>query len=288
MTTDPNLTLVAGISSSDRTFKYFAYSELKQLAADDSPSSSARRTALFGDQKYTPNLWSRLLREGLLLLGGDYQLFLRRGKPPAPSAPPPAPKSTANLTEVSATPAPLLRKPIYQSTRDSPVRAVVDALASDGSLSQAIEAGAGAGAASIPELFRSVESAVLPPPAKEGVEAGAEGPSGRTLGRARGGIAAVVHGTVRRYAPEWANDLGRRWLGWWAAERTSKAVEACLPSRELDVVVIEGRSPPCHHHYHLLPLTTTTTAHARFRFHNSAVASDLCFSDGRQLWRRPA
>ena len=46
---------------------------------DDSPTASAKRTALFGDQKYNPNQWSSLTRGALLLLGNDYQLLLRRG-----------------------------------------------------------------------------------------------------------------------------------------------------------------------------------------------------------------
>lgn len=84
-TADPALTLISGIaSSSDDYFRHFAYAELKQLAMDDTPAASARRTALFGDQKYNPSLWSCLAREGLMLLGTDYQLFLRRGAP-APS-----------------------------------------------------------------------------------------------------------------------------------------------------------------------------------------------------------
>ncbi len=83
-TADPGLTLVSGITSTDAYLKHFAYAELRGFATEDSPAASNRRTALFGDQKYNPSMWSTLARESLLTLGHDYQLFLRRGQP-APS-----------------------------------------------------------------------------------------------------------------------------------------------------------------------------------------------------------
>jgi nucleoporin NDC1 len=81
MTANPFLTLISGASSSHAYFRYFAYAELKQLATEGSPAAGTRRTAMFGDQKYNPTMWSALAREALLLLGKDYQLLLRRGKP---------------------------------------------------------------------------------------------------------------------------------------------------------------------------------------------------------------
>ena len=84
-TADPGLTLVSGITSTDPYLKHFAYAELRGFATEDSPAASARRTALFGDQKYTPSMWSTLARESLLTLGHDYQLLLRKGQPAAAS-----------------------------------------------------------------------------------------------------------------------------------------------------------------------------------------------------------
>jgi hypothetical protein len=82
-TADTALTLVSGIKSNDVYFKHFAYAELQQFASDESATGSSKRSALFADQKYNPSLWSTLVREALLALGQDYQLFLRRGAPPA-------------------------------------------------------------------------------------------------------------------------------------------------------------------------------------------------------------
>lgn len=83
-TADPALTLVSGIKSTDGYYKHFAYTELQQFAIDESPAGADRRKALFADQKHNPSMWSTLVRETLLLLGNDYQLFLRRGAPPPP------------------------------------------------------------------------------------------------------------------------------------------------------------------------------------------------------------
>ena len=77
--------MISGITSTDAYLKHFAYAELRDFASDESSVASARRTALFGDQKYNPNLWSTLARESLLTLGRDYHLFLRKGQPAPPS-----------------------------------------------------------------------------------------------------------------------------------------------------------------------------------------------------------
>ena len=82
-TADPAVTIVSGTTSSDPYYKHFAFAELAQLANDPSEAGSAKRIALFGDQKYNPSLWTTLTREALLTLGHDYQLLLRRGAPPA-------------------------------------------------------------------------------------------------------------------------------------------------------------------------------------------------------------
>jgi nucleoporin NDC1 len=79
---DPLLTLISGITSNDPYYVHFSYIELRGLAEDDSAAASARRTAMFGDQKYSPTLWATLVRTALLTLGKDYQVVLRRGVPP--------------------------------------------------------------------------------------------------------------------------------------------------------------------------------------------------------------
>ncbi|KZP26794.1 hypothetical protein FIBSPDRAFT_918061 [Athelia psychrophila] len=255
-TADPALTLIAGLTSADDCFRHHAYAELRHFASEDTPAASARRTALFGDQKYNPSLWSALAREALLLLGTDYQLFLRRGAPapaaPTPAAPPPA----AKLPQTPHTP--LIKKPIFRSSSASaaaaqsaspasPLAAVLDSFASDSKLSRAV--GETAEGMHMPDLFRSVSSLqhlVMPlrappnTPAK-GVPAAAapEAPvAGLGLGlvvQARGKGRALVG----LYVPAWLGGAPGWGRAWWRGERLGKIVEASLPRRDMDVLAIE-------------------------------------------------
>ncbi|KAF5353752.1 hypothetical protein D9758_008654 [Tetrapyrgos nigripes] len=234
---NPTVTLVSGLSSSDRTFKFFALSELHELAADDSPAASARRSDLFSDQKYSPTVWSHLCREILLLLGHDYQLLLRRGAPPPlkPIALPAA--STSSPAEIPATPTRLIQKPIFKSSKPSPIRSVIDSLASDGSFPKAIDEGAES--VHLPELFRGVENAVLPRlekgkgDAKKSVD-GAWGTVSNATKPLRGGFISVINA----YAPVPIRNLLKAWGEWWDVPRVSRTVESSLAFRELDVLAV--------------------------------------------------
>ncbi|KAL0959063.1 hypothetical protein HGRIS_014363 [Hohenbuehelia grisea] len=238
---DPMLTLVSGALSPDQSFKQHALLELTHLAEQQSPAARARRSAFFADQKYSPSLWSTLLKEGLLTLGKDYQLFLRRGVPPAPPAPQaaPAPKQPT-ADPFPSTPKKLIQKPIFQASRQSPIRGAIDALASDGPLAQAVDAGADA--AHIPELFRSVAGAVGSPKpvaaAKEEAKKVADVGKG-LVSRARAGLGANVYGAVSAYAPRSVNVAVEGWRTWWTKDRLGKVAEGCLPNRDLDVLIIE-------------------------------------------------
>ncbi|EIN05466.1 hypothetical protein PUNSTDRAFT_74324 [Punctularia strigosozonata HHB-11173 SS5] len=239
LTADPALALVSGITSTDPAgyFRRFAYAELQQLAQDDSTAASAKRTALFADQKYNPSMWAVLCRESLLLLGRDYQHLLRRGKPPLPPpAAPPAAKSVAPRAPGT----PLKKGPIFKSTQESPIRKVVESLASDGTMSQAVEETEQN--LHLPDLFRSVRSSELVKgPAdsfavvKEKVET-VKVPDVRSVVTTAKGKGKEV---LRSNVPAWAVELGDEVYDWWARDRASKLVERSLPNRELDAIVVE-------------------------------------------------
>ncbi|KAJ3802495.1 nucleoporin protein Ndc1-Nup [Lentinula aff. detonsa] len=232
---DSSVALISGLSSSDRIIKFFALLELKDIASDESPAGTARRTELFADQKYSPNQWTQLCRECLLLLGHDYQLFLRRGAPqPPPPASSPALKSEPQLP---ATPTPLLRKDIFRKEKSSPIRAVLDSFASDGPLAQAVDEGAES--IHVPEIIKSVESAVLPQleKSKDEVIKSVSGATGAVTKFA--GIGGMAESVVERHAPAFVRGTAKDWKDWWREERLSKTVEGCIPFRELDVLTIE-------------------------------------------------
>ncbi|KDR79388.1 hypothetical protein GALMADRAFT_63284 [Galerina marginata CBS 339.88] len=234
LSADPNTALISGVTSTDRIFKFFAYAELKDLSTDNSASATARRMAIFGDQKTALNLWACLLRESLLLLGEDYQLFLRRGRPVPPPAATPV-KPIVLPTPKIATPTPLLRQRVFKTTQESPVHAALDALASDGPIAKVVEVGADA--SHVPELFRSVETKVTSPIAEEAKKSVASATSFGS--RLNHNVIWYTTSVWKHYAPESLREAFTMFLKWCTEERTSKIVEATLPYRELDVAVID-------------------------------------------------
>ena len=234
---DPNTTLVSGATSTNQVFKFFAYSELRDLAMGESPQASGRRTALFDDQKIVPNLWTCLSRESLLLLGHHYQLLLRRGLPLAP-APTSVPiKSKALPGSEIGTPTKLLRESIYKAVKDSPGQAALDALASDGPIAKALDAGADA--THIPEIFRSVETKVFTSPVAQEAKKNVEHVKG-VGSRLKDNAIAICASFATVYLPEPVKVQAKQVFEWWKRERLSRKVEASLAFRELDVIVIDG------------------------------------------------
>jgi len=206
------------------------------LVNDETPAGSARRTALFGDTKYSPNQWSQFLKEGLLFLGCDYQLFLNRGKPPPPKATPTAVAVVPVPAPSPGTPTRLIKKPIFKSTQQSPIHTVLDSFAADGSFSQAVEAGVVA--AHIPEIFRSSDA-----PRPIGVAPQVAVSTKQSTGlvnRLKDKVLCTFGDLAVRNLPTWILETSGRWAAWWKRERINKVVEACLPRREVDVLIIEG------------------------------------------------
>ena len=120
---------------------------------------------------------------------------------------------------------------------------VMDGLASDGALAQAVEAGADA--AHIPELFRSVEAAVSSGPVtKEKRPAGVDGAKNWTLRGMGGWVSGRVKVGLQRVVPEEVFRNMKELDGWWMKERMSRVVQTrCSPYLELDLVVVEGEGP---------------------------------------------
>ena len=116
----------------------------------------------------------------------------------------------------------------------------MDGLASDGALAQAVEAGADA--AHIPELFRSVGAAVSPGfVAKEKQPARVDGAKSWTLRGMGGRVSERVKVGLQRVVPQEVSRNMKELDGWWRKERMSRVVQTrCLPHWELDLAVVEG------------------------------------------------
>ncbi|KAF9077658.1 nucleoporin protein Ndc1-Nup [Rhodocollybia butyracea] len=218
---EPSVVLVSGLASSDRIIKFFALLELKSFSSDESPSGSARRSELFSDQKYSPSQWSQLCRE--------FVLTQRCSGTPSPI---PTPVTNPD-PQIPTTPTPLLRKDIFRKEKSSPIRAVLDSFASDGSFAQAVDEGANS--IHVPEIIKSVEGAVLPQieKSKHAVKSvhGATGTFSK--------LTSVMENLVDRNVPVFVSATVKQWRQWWREERLSKTAEGCIPFRELDVLAIE-------------------------------------------------
>ena len=278
------MTLVSGTTSSDLVLLQFAYTELRHVATDTSPSSSTRRTALFSDQKYNPSLWSTLARASLLRLGEDYQILLRRGAP-APSGPSTAIASTPAASTLPSPPTtPILRKPIYKAPRQSSLSRVLNAFASDSELAKPTEAVAkevesAARDAHVPELFRSVAATApsmvpAPPPT-------APAPASSAVPQARALIKRVVRvcgdNVVPHVSPQ-IRLLGAELYEWATRDRIHKRAEKVLPHRELDALVVECEFS-CFDGWGVP---------SDARFLTSTFGARLCVAHGRQIWYRSA
>ena len=114
----------------------------------------------------------------------------------------------------------------------------MNVLGADGPIAKAVEAGAEA--THVPELFKSVEIRVFSTPVVK--EAKIKVDNTKTVwNRLEGELASITTTYATRYTPELLKESCRQMINWWERERTSKVVQASLPFRELDVVVVEGK-----------------------------------------------
>jgi nucleoporin NDC1 len=132
----------------------------------------------------------------------------------------------------------------------------LDTLSSDGPVAKIVEDAAGkaqkaAEYVSLPDLFKSVSAKVEEATpqsvvkAEQTVVAAAANPGG-LVQRIVGNVVGAIKNSYDRNAPPQLKDEVDGFVVWWTGERVSRLVDASLPMRELDVVVIEGTlSPLC-------------------------------------------
>lgn len=252
---DAPVAIAAGVTSpSSELMQALAFRELRTFATAPAPSGAmaaapasdaAFAGALFADQRFSPPLWTHVVRPALLLLGQDYRRLVRRGKP--------EPATLPSATAASATPstpakppgkeAPLLRASIFKHAPPSPASVVADALAADSPLARRV-----------PDLFREAGE-------------GAEGVFGKVVEPVRGfmarpaeAIAGPVRGAITEPVKETQEAVreavadakglvaqARSWLQvpeplteWWAGERPGRIAAGMLPRRETDAVVVDA------------------------------------------------
>lgn len=147
-------------------------------------------------------------------------------KAPAPA---PAPKPDNGPVTPST---PLLRKQIFKSNKETPVRSVIDSLASDGQIAQAADSSA----SHIPELFRSTAGSIVSP---SNVVAEVKRVEENTVHWVST-LRPRLFGLCRQYTPSSVvEDLDRLNL-WWSRDRLDKVVQGSLENKETDALVVDG------------------------------------------------
>lgn len=174
------------------------------------------------------------------MLGKDYQLFLRGGNPEPPplaatAVPPPTKPAPAD--SIHANPVPLLRRRIFKSSGEDALDANLDVLASDGPISRAVDASVNA--VELPEIFRSAEVKVMSQGTKE-VRKGEESAKG-VMVATKLRLYELGSRVYKRYVPPVAAEYLKQCVRWGKEDRMNKVAEKCLPSRELDVVIVGGK-----------------------------------------------
>ena len=177
-------------------------------------------------------------------------------------APPPAPKPQPPTT-------PLLRKQIFKPQTSTPVKSVVDSLASNGDIPRAVDEAV----SEVPELFRSVSAAVTKPVERAIAPVVPAVPEVKGLSVVvKAKIVEIVKGNT---PPAVLNFFGGV-HSWWTKDRLKSVVEGTVLRRETDALIVQGP-------HGLLECTG---------FHNrpcsSVITPRLRFVERRQVWGCPA
>lgn len=199
----------------------------------------AKRAIIYNDSKHSPTLCSSLVRRSLLLLGADYQLFLRRGNPPPPTPGQlmifastncldiisPAPQPPVVKQPEMATKTSVVRTQIYKVPQATPVDRIANTLASD-SPTAGVLAGTTSDSITIPQFLSEVLRLRLPssplPPLTTSTD---------TVRRSISSASRMIPWSL---LPTY--DLGV----WWTRERRDRAAKRSLPNRELDLMIVDG------------------------------------------------
>ena len=123
-----------------------------------------------------------------------------------------------------------MRKQIFKPQTSSPVKNVVDSLASGGDISRAVDEAV----SEVPELFRSVGAAVT----KQTEEAAA--PSVPEVQGLPVVLKAKIIGIVKSNTPPIVLNVLAGVHSWWTSDRLKNVVGGTVPRRETDALIVQG------------------------------------------------
>ena len=125
---------------------------------------------------------------------------------------------------------PVVRKAVFKNTPNSPLHSVVESLAADGAVTQALTHSLDSTVAHLPDLFKS-DGPPAPVAAVQKTVA--------TVKAARPALLEKVQIPIS-FLPPRVLSAAREVGQWWSRPRASRVADSVVPNRETDILIAEG------------------------------------------------
>lgn len=125
---------------------------------------------------------------------------------------------------------PIIRKVVFKNTQSSPLHSVVESLAADGAVTQAVSHSLDSTVAHLPDLFKSA-GPPAPVAAVQKTVATVKAAKPTLLGKIQ---------TPTGFIPQNVLAAAREVGHWWSRPRASRVADSVVPNRETDVLIAEG------------------------------------------------
>src|SRR6267142_1531552 len=142
------------------------------------------------------------------------------------AAPVPQPKAGGPVAPAT----PFVRKPVFKNAQSSPLHSVVESLAADGAVTQALTHSLDSTVAHLPDLFKSTG----PPAPVEAVQN-----TVATVKEAKPRLLETIQissGLIPQMMQPATREIGQ----WWSRPRASRHADGVVPNRETDILIAEG------------------------------------------------
>lgn len=125
---------------------------------------------------------------------------------------------------------PVIRKVVFKNTPSSPLNSVVESLAADGAVTQALSHSLDSTVAHLPDLFKSTGPSA-PVAAVQKTVATVKAAKPSLLGKIP---------TPTGFIPKNILAVVREAGQWWSRPRASRLADSIVPNRETDILIAEG------------------------------------------------
>lgn len=125
---------------------------------------------------------------------------------------------------------PVVRKAVFKNAPSSPLHSVVESLAADGAVTQAVTHSLDSTVAHLPDLFKSAGPSAPMAAVQKTVA---------TVKAAKPNLLDMVQ-IPTRFIPLRVLVAARQVGQWWSRPRASRVADSVVPNRETDILIAEG------------------------------------------------